>query len=106
MTLDFRVTGGVRYAQDVELPGMLYGRILRSPHPHARIVRVDASAVPDGLVVLIPQDVRDLGRYGCQIKDQTVLAVDRARYAGDPVHTSSRPPSQRASEACGSIAAC
>jgi CO/xanthine dehydrogenase Mo-binding subunit len=82
---DPRVTGAVRYAQDVELEGMLEARILRSPFPHARIERVDTSAVPAGIVVLTPGDVADLGMYGAQIKDQTVLACDRARFAGDPV---------------------
>ena len=82
---DLRVTGAVRYAQDVELEGMLEARILRSPFPHARIERVDTSAVPAGIVVLTPGDVADLGMYGAQIKDQTVLACDRARFAGDPV---------------------
>jgi len=82
---DPRVTGAVRYAQDVELEGMLEARILRSPFPHARIGQVDISAVPPGVVVLAPGDVAELGMYGAQIKDQTVLAVDRARFAGDPV---------------------
>lgn len=39
-----RVTGAAKYSRDIKLPGMLYGRILRSPHPHARIVSVDTSA--------------------------------------------------------------
>ena len=82
---DPRVTGAVRYAQDVELPDMLEARIVRSPYPHARIARVDASALPDGVVVLLPDDVRGLGVYGPQIQDATVLALDVARYAGDPV---------------------
>jgi CO/xanthine dehydrogenase Mo-binding subunit len=82
---DAILAGRVRYAQDQELPGMLHGRVLRSPLPHARIVRVDVAAVPPDVVVLTPDDVRTLGAYGCQIKDQTVLAVDRARFAGDPV---------------------
>ncbi len=82
---DPRVNGAARYAQDVELPGMLHARLVRSPFPHARVVGVDASAVPEGCVVLAPDDVRGLGRYGCQIQDQTVLTLDRARYAGDPV---------------------
>lgn len=79
------VTGAVRYTQDLELPGMLHARLVRSPYPHAHVLRVDASAVPAGVVVLTPEDVRDLGRYGCQIKDQAVLALDRARFAGDVV---------------------
>jgi CO/xanthine dehydrogenase Mo-binding subunit len=79
------VTGAIRYAQDAETPGMLHVRLVRSPYPRARIVRVDASAVSDDCVVLLPDDVRDLGRYGIQIRDQTVLALDEARYAGDVV---------------------
>ncbi len=39
-----RVTGAARYTGDVKLPGMVYARVLRSPHPHARIVSIDASA--------------------------------------------------------------
>ena len=64
---------------------MLEARILRSPYAHARIGRVDASAIAPGVVALTPGDVADLGMYGAQIKDQTVLACDRARFAGDPV---------------------
>lgn len=79
------VTGAVRYSQDRELPGMLHARLVRSPYPHARVIGVDASAVPEDVVVLTPEDVRDLRPYGCQIRDQGVLAVERARYAGDVV---------------------
>ena len=38
-----RVTGEAKYSRDVKLPGMLYGRVLRSPHPHARILSIDIS---------------------------------------------------------------
>ena len=38
-----KVTGDARYVADIVLPGMLIGRILRSPYPHARIVRIDTS---------------------------------------------------------------
>ncbi len=79
------VTGGARYAVDVELPEMLHAHIVRSPYAHARIVGFDASAVPGDVVVLGPDDVRDLPLYGCQIADQSVLAGDRARHVGDPV---------------------
>jgi CO/xanthine dehydrogenase Mo-binding subunit len=82
---DPRVTGAARYAQDLAAPGMLHARLVRSPYPHARVLGVDASAVPPDWVVLLPDDVRELGRYGIQIRDQTVLAIDRARHAGDPV---------------------
>jgi CO/xanthine dehydrogenase Mo-binding subunit len=82
---DPRVTGAVRYSQDVEAEGMLHARFVRSPHPHALIRRVDASAVPEGVVALTPDDVRDLGRYGPQIKDQEALPQERVRHAGDIV---------------------
>ena len=51
---DPRVTGAVRYSQDVAMEGMLHARLLRSPVPHARVVGVDASAVPEGIIVLLP----------------------------------------------------
>jgi CO/xanthine dehydrogenase Mo-binding subunit len=79
------VKGTNSYAVDVELPGMLHASILRSAYAHARIVSIDASEVPDDVVVLTPDDVRDLASYGCQIADERVLAVDVARYVGDPV---------------------
>jgi CO/xanthine dehydrogenase Mo-binding subunit len=85
VTTDPRVTGAARYAQDVELDGMLHARIVRSPHAHARVLSVDTTAVPADAVVLTTQDVSDLGAYGFQIKDQTVLALERARFVGDPV---------------------
>lgn len=100
---DPRLTGEARYAQDVALDGMLHARILRSPHPHARILRLDASAVPPGVTVLTPDDVRHLGRYGCQIGDQTVLALDVARYAGDPVAAVAAPTPREAEEALAAI---
>jgi CO/xanthine dehydrogenase Mo-binding subunit len=82
---DPRVTGTVRYSQDVTVEGMLHARLLRSPLPHARVMRVDASAVPEDVTVLLPEDVRGLGGYGPQIKDQEVLPRERVRYAGDVV---------------------
>jgi CO/xanthine dehydrogenase Mo-binding subunit len=78
---DPRVTGALRYSQDVAMEGMLHARLLRSPVAHARVVGVDASAVPEGIIVLLPQDVRDLGGYGPQIKDQEVFPQERVRYA-------------------------
>jgi len=102
--IDPRVTGAIRYAQDVALPHMLYARILRSPYPHARVLRVDASAVPRSIVVLTPADVNNLGRYGCQIRDQTVLALDRVRFIGDPVAAVAAPTLREADEALNLIA--
>ncbi len=101
--VDPRVTGAVRYSQDVELEGMLHARILRSPHPHAHILRMDASKVPEGVVVLSPHDAREFGRYGPQIKDQTILPLDRVRYVGDPVAAVAAETEEEAEEALGLI---
>jgi CO/xanthine dehydrogenase Mo-binding subunit len=94
----------LRYAQDVELDGMLHARILRSPYPHARIRSVDASAVPASCVVLTGEDVRRYGRYGVQIQDQEVLALEIARFAGDPVAVVAAPTEREAAEALGLVA--
>ena len=94
-----RVTGAIRYAQDVACDGMLHACVLRSPYPHARIVRVDTSALPNDVVVLTPDDVRSLGKYGCQIQDQTVLPLERVRYVGDPVAAVAAPTRREAEAA-------
>ncbi|MEO5598651.1 MAG: molybdopterin cofactor-binding domain-containing protein [Novosphingobium sp.] len=55
-----KVTGGRGFPMNVTMPGMLHGRMLRSPYPHAQIVRIDASAaraLPGVHAVLTPADV-------------------------------------------------
>src|SRR5215208_6015864 len=100
---DMRVTGTVRYSQDVEMDGMLHARLLRSPVAHARVVGVDASAVPEDVVVLLPEDVRDLGDYGPQIKDQEAIPQERVRYAGEIVAAVAAETAEEAEEAVGLI---
>jgi CO/xanthine dehydrogenase Mo-binding subunit len=81
-----KVTGGAIYGVDVALPGMLHGAVLRSPHPHARIVSIDTSAAvaaPGVQVVVTGRDFPLL--FGAAIKDQPFLAIDRVRYVGEPV---------------------
>ena len=72
------------YSQDATAEGMWHAAFVRSPVAHARVLSVDASALPADCVALLPEDAAGLGRYGCQIKDQTVLA-DPARFVGDIV---------------------
>jgi CO/xanthine dehydrogenase Mo-binding subunit len=82
-----KVTGRARYAGDIDLPGMLFGRSLRSPHPSARIVSIDvrrAKALPGVHAVLIGADVPDT-RYGRMCKDIPVLAKGVARFVGEKV---------------------
>jgi xanthine dehydrogenase D subunit len=67
---------------------MLWGATVRSPHPSARIVSIDAAAAlaMSGVhCVLTHQDVPGRNRYGLEIRDQPVLAEDTVRYAGEPV---------------------
>jgi len=100
--VDGRVTGAQRYSVEIERPGMLHAAFVRSPHPHARVVRVDAAALPEGCVALTPGDVADLGLYGCQARDQRVLA-DVARHAGDVVAAVAAPTRAEARAAADAI---
>ena len=82
-----KVTGALRYTADVALPGTLWGRALRSPYPHARIVRIDTSRaqqVPGVHAVLTGADVRGI-RYGRRLFDVPVLAEARVRFVGERV---------------------
>src|SRR3989442_5046894 len=82
-----KVTGTAVYAADFALPGMLVGKVFRSTEPHARIVRVDtarARALPGVRAVMTAADVPDV-RYGGALKDETVFALGKVRYVGQPV---------------------
>ncbi len=85
-----KVTGQAQYTFDLEIPGMLHAKILRSPHAHARIRRIDtqkALEMPGVVCVVTGEDVRHLPDplYGVGIRDQPVLALDKVRYVGDMV---------------------
>jgi len=83
-----KVTGKAVYTVDIELPGMVHAKILRSPYAHARLARVDgrrAEALPGVYAVITRDDQRRLGMFGAAYKDQTIVAVDKVRYVGDAV---------------------
>ncbi|MGE5272424.1 MAG: xanthine dehydrogenase subunit D, partial [Verrucomicrobiota bacterium] len=83
-----KVTGEFAYSSDLQAAGMLWGKTVRSPHPHARIVSVDvteALAMPGVRAVLTHDDVPGRKTYGLEFPDQPVLAIDRVRYFGEPV---------------------
>lgn len=84
-----KVTGRARYTGDIVLPGMLHGKILRSPHAHARIRSIDtrlAEQVSGVVAVLTRDDLKDLDPYyGPVVHDRPLLAIDTARYVGEPV---------------------
>ncbi|MFQ5853957.1 MAG: hypothetical protein ACE5JU_25640, partial [Candidatus Binatia bacterium] len=82
-----KVTGRALYAADVSLPGLLWGKILRSPYPHARIRRIDTSRahqVPGVKVVITGQDIPG-HLMGKMIRDMPVLCWEVARFVGDRV---------------------
>jgi CO/xanthine dehydrogenase Mo-binding subunit len=82
-----KVSGTTRYSADVDLPGLVWGKVLRSPLPHARIVRIDAAkarAVPGVLAVLTARDLPDV-LVGRRMFDMPVLARDRVRFIGEKV---------------------
>ena len=83
-----KATGRAVYAADLAVEGMLHARALRSPHPHAEIVRIDteqARRLPGVEAILTAPDVPGENTYGRKVKDQPVLAEARVRQVGDPV---------------------
>jgi 4-hydroxybenzoyl-CoA reductase subunit alpha len=83
-----RVAGQDLFADDIFLPNMLHGKMLRSTHPHAKLKRVDTSkalALPGVVAVASGADLPV--RYGIlpSSPDETVMAIDRVRYVGDPI---------------------
>jgi CO/xanthine dehydrogenase Mo-binding subunit len=86
-----RVSGTIDYTLNFELPRMLHARLLRSPHAHARIVKIDASRALQhpGVAAVLTRD--DLAGdhidpyFGLILQDQTPVALDRVRYVGEPV---------------------
>ncbi|HYU74985.1 MAG TPA: molybdopterin cofactor-binding domain-containing protein [Ktedonobacteraceae bacterium] len=83
-----KVTGRALYADDIILPRMLYGRLLRSPHAHARILSINtrrALELPGVLAVITGEDLpRKFGILPSS-QDEYALAIDKVRYVGDPV---------------------
>ena len=83
-----KVTGQTRFADDIFLPRMVHCKLLRSPHPHARIRGMDVSramAHPGVYLVLTGKDLPV--RYGILpvSQDEQALSVDHVRHVGDPV---------------------
>src|SRR5262249_30314746 len=89
------VAGKGAYVTDLALPGTLHMAVLRSPHAHARIARIDAGRAHGGpgiVAVLTAEDIRDVGPLpvlahppGQRQTTFPVLPADRARYVGQPL---------------------
>jgi CO/xanthine dehydrogenase Mo-binding subunit len=87
-----KVTGRATYTFDVKLPGMLYGKILRSPYPHAKIINIDfskAMEIPGVKAVVTGKDTlgvkQGIWRRYKDLCDEAILPVDKVRYIGEPV---------------------
>nr|ART39643.1 J211 [uncultured bacterium] len=81
--LDAKVRGAAEYTADLRRPGMLYGRVLRSPHPHARIVRIDVSkalALPGVHAVVTYDDAPE-----ARIDADLALLDPHLRFVGDEI---------------------
>jgi len=86
-----KVSGQAVYGTDIRLPDMLYGKILRSPYPHAKILSIDTSQaekLPGVKAVVTAEDTPKIP-YGVSlmsdVKDEQIMAVDKVRYIGDEV---------------------
>jgi CO/xanthine dehydrogenase Mo-binding subunit len=82
-----KVTGQTQYVADIAPRGLLHAKLLRSPHAHARIVRIDTSrarALPGVRAVLTAADIPELKRQA-PTRAHAVLAIDRTVFVGQPV---------------------
>ena len=90
------VTGTAEFTGDVVLPGMLHGRILRSPIAHGQILHVDTTRAKKLLGVRavltgkdVPQNIYGAGSGGASvpgaIPDEQILCTEKVRYVGDPI---------------------
>lgn len=98
-----KTTGAGKYTDDLVVPGMLVGKILHSPHPHARIKKIDAvkALALEGVVAVVTGEDAP-NKYGILPvgHDETALAVDKVRYIGDNVACVAAVSESIAEEAC------
>jgi CO/xanthine dehydrogenase Mo-binding subunit len=96
-----KVCGEAKYIADIYLPGMLVGKILRSPYPHARILRIDTSRavrLPGVRAVVTAEDTIKRP-WGAFFADQYILSLHKARYVGEEVAAVAAIDSDTAEEA-------
>ena len=92
-----KVTGRAQYSNDIHLPGMLHGKILRSPHAHARIISIDTSAAEayPGVTAVCTRDdlgevadkIQEMGEDSANLRElrDNIIAHDKVLYHGHPV---------------------
>ena len=84
-----KVTGEAKYTGDLNLPGLLEAKVLRSPFPHARVESIStekAAALSGVVAILTREDVKDINPfYGNCLRDRALVALDKVRFVGEPV---------------------
>jgi len=82
-----KVRGIATFVSDLQLPGLLYGKILRSPHPHARLLHIDISRAKrlKGVKAVVTADDTPRIPFGPRTEDWMIFAVDKVRFIGDEV---------------------
>ena len=107
-----KVTGRAQFAADTTMPGMIWGKVLRSPHPHARIKSIDTSKaekLPGVKAVVTASDIVDFpidnGAVMLGIQDmrwmcRNVMARDKALFPGHPIAAVAATTEAIAAEAC------
>jgi CO/xanthine dehydrogenase Mo-binding subunit len=106
-----KVTGRAAYAADTTMPGMIWGKVLRSPHPHARIRSINTSkaeGLPGVKAVVTAKDIVDfpidksvmLGIQDMRWMCRNVMAREKALFAGHPVAAVAATTEKIAAEAC------
>src|SRR5438876_8981311 len=102
-----KVTGRALYADDIALPRMLHCKILRSPHPHARILSIDTSAarrIPGVIAVITGADLPIKFGILPVTQDERALEHEKVRYVGDPIAAVAATDEEIAAAACDAIA--
>ncbi|MBI4594776.1 MAG: xanthine dehydrogenase family protein molybdopterin-binding subunit [Candidatus Tectomicrobia bacterium] len=100
-----KVSGQAIFIDDIKLPGMLYGKILRSPLPHARILHIDTSAAEGlpGVKAVVTAIDAPRYRFGISVNDEEVFARNKVRFVGDRVAAVAATHPDLAEEALGKI---
>lgn len=82
-----RVTGRAVYAEDIRLPRMLYGALVRSTRAHAKIASIDTAEALNlpGVNAIVTGRDTEMGYYGYEVRDHRIFALEKVRYLGEPI---------------------
>ncbi|MFL2932145.1 MAG: xanthine dehydrogenase family protein molybdopterin-binding subunit [bacterium] len=100
-----KVTGDTSYIDDFRLKNLLIGSALRSPHPHARILKIDTSDAEklSGVFAVLSKNNTTNKKFGINLKDETAFCSDKSRYIGDEIAAVAAVDKETAQEAISLI---